>query len=217
MRYTNRQDAGERLADTLWPLFKDDDVVVLALPRGGVVLGAEVAKALSAPLGLVLVRKIGHPFAPEYAIGAVAEDEQPVYNENEVASVDKLWLERAEEAARALIAMRRELYYGNNNDGIVPPDIEGKTVILVDDGIATGMTMIAAVRAVRSKHPKRVVVAVPVAAQESIVELEVLVDEIVVLDDPEAFLGAIGAHYQDFPPVDDHEVKAILKEATNEL
>ena len=213
MSYIDRQDAGKRLAQVLRH-FKGDDVVVLALPRGGIVLGAEVAKELRAPLGLVLVRKIGHPSYSEYAIGAVAEGEKPVYNENEIAGIDEEWLKEAEASAKKLIEHRRELYYGED---LVPPEVSGKTVILVDDGIATGLTMEAAVRAIQNKHPKRVLVAVPVAAQESVDTLESIADEVVVLDDPESFLGAVGAHYQQFDQVDDEEVKSLFRKVNYDV
>lgn len=207
--YIDRHDAGQRLAEAL-RRFAGSDVVVLALPRGGVVLGAEVAKELEAPLDVVLVRKISHPSSPEYAIGAIVEDEPPVYNENEAAAIDDGWLTRAEAAARQLIERRRKLYYSQD---LPPPGIAGKTVIIVDDGIATGLTMEAAVRAVRNKHPKQIVVAVPVASAESVTELEGLADEVIVLDKPESFIGAVGSHYLEFEQVDDKEVKELLWEA----
>lgn len=213
MSYIDRQDAGKRLAQVLRH-FKGDNVVVLALPRGGIVLGAEVAKELQAPLGLVLVRKIGHPSYSEYAIGAVAEGEKPVYNENEVAGIDKGWLKEAEASAKKLIEHRRGLYYGED---LVPPEVSGKTVILVDDGIATGLTMEAAVRAMQNKHPKRIVVAVPVAAQESVDTLENIADEVVVLDKPESFLGAVGSHYLEFDQVNDEEVLTFLREVNDHV
>lgn len=208
MGYINRQDAGKRLAEALGR-FKGKSVVVLALPRGGVALGVEVARALGAPLGLMLVRKIGHPSYHEYAIGAVAEGEKPTYNESEVALIDKKWLEEAERSALEVLEHRRRLYYGGS---FKPPEIMGKTVVIVDDGIATGLTMEAAVRAVQNKHPKRVVVAVPVASQDSVDTLENIADEVVVLDDPESFSGAVGSHYQQFDQVDDEEVQALLRE-----
>lgn len=207
IRYADRQDAGKQLAKAL-ERFSSDDPVVLALPRGGIVLGAEVARALGAPLGLVLVRKLGHPDYSEYAIGAIAEDEQPLYNQAEIASIDKDWLMQAEISARKLIAQRRKLYYGKQ---VVPPSVGGKTVILVDDGIATGLTMSMAVRAVRHKRPRRVVVAVPVAPPESVASLQTVADEVIVLDKPDDFLGAVAAHYQEFPQVTDDEVKTLLQ------
>lgn len=213
MSYINREDAGKRLAQVLRH-FKGKDTVVLALPRGGIVLGAEVAKELKAPLGLVLVRKIGHPSYSEYAIGAVAEGEKPVYNENEVATIDEEWLKEAEASARELIEHRHELYYGED---LTPPETEGKVVLLVDDGIATGLTMEAAVRAMQNKHAKRVIVAVPVAPRDSIDTLEAIADEVVVLDNPDSFLGAVGSHYMEFEQVDDEEVRTLLREVRDEI
>lgn len=213
MSYINRQDAGKRLAQVLRH-FKGKDAVVLALPRGGIVLGAEVAKELQAPLGLVLVRKIGHPAYAEYAIGAVADGEKPVYNEAEVSAIDEEWLKQAEVNARELIEHRRDLYYG---DDFTPPEAQDKTVILVDDGIATGLTMEAAVQAMRNKHAKRVIVAVPVAPRDSIDTLEAMADEVVVLDNPDSFLGAVGSHYMEFEQVDDEEVRVLLREVRDEI
>lgn len=208
MIYTNRQDAAQRLASELYR-FKSADTVVMALPRGGVVVGVEVAKELHAPLGLILVRKIGHPSYSEYAIGAVAEGEEPIYNKSEVAKLDDEWLKEAETAARDLMRRRRKMYFG---DDIVQPEMKGKTVVIVDDGIATGYTMEAAVRAAIRKNPKKVVIAVPVASGESVSSLEQFADEIVVLDDPNNFLGAVGSHYCSFDPVEDEEVKTLLRE-----
>lgn len=213
MSYINRQDAGKRLAQVLRH-FKGKDAVVLALPRGGIVLGAEVAKELKAPLGLVLVRKIGHPSYSEYAVGAVAEGEEPTFNEDELLGLDDEWLREAVSSARQLIEHRRELYYG---DDFMPPEVKDKTVILVDDGIATGLTMEAAVWAMQSKHAKRVIVAVPVAPRESIDELEVIADEVVVLDNPDDFQGAVGSHYQEFEQVDDEEVITLLREVRDDV
>lgn len=213
MSYANRHDAGKQLAQALRH-FAGKDTVVLALPRGGIVLGAEVAKELRAPLGLVLVRKIGHPSYAEYAIGAVAENEKPVYNESEVEAVDEDWLKEAESRARALIEHRRELYYG---DDFVPPELQHKVVILVDDGIATGLTMEAAVHAVRNKQAERVIVAVPVAPRDSVDTLDALADEVLVLDNPDGFLGAVGSHYEEFDQVDDEEVRALLREVRDEV
>lgn len=213
MRYVNRQDAGQRLGEALHR-FKGDDTVVLALPRGGVVVGAEVARALLAPLGLVMVRKIGHQHNPEYAIGSIAEDEPPVYNESERLSADEHWLKQAEAEAKELINKRRSLYYGKD---FKPPAIEGKTVIIVDDGIATGLTMQAAVKAVQARGPRKIVVAVPVAAPDSVYELVEDADEVVVLGKPESFEGAVGSHYEQFEQVNDEEVRELLREVQNDL
>ncbi|HUY85046.1 MAG TPA: phosphoribosyltransferase family protein [Candidatus Dormibacteraeota bacterium] len=213
MRYLNRLDAGQRLGRAL-QRYKDGNTVVLALPRGGVVVGVEVARTLLAPLGLVLVRKIGHPHNPEYAIGAIAENEPPVYNEHERLSTSEHWRDQAEADTRNLIEKRRELYYGED---FRPPEVEGKIVIIVDDGIATGLTMEAAVRAIRQRHPAKLVVAIPVAPPDSVSVLEELADEVIVLDKPKNFQGAVGAHYQQFEQVNDEEVRELLREVQDDL
>ena len=215
MHYANRQDAGKRLAAILQTYKdKDDDVVVLALPRGGIILGAEVARALHAPLGLILVRKISHPAAPEFAIGALAEGNVAVYDEHEVLMVDEEWLEEAEAHARATIDQRRESYYGND---FAPPEVTGKTVIVVDDGMATGLTARAAVKALRRQNPKRVIVAVPVASTESVYALRRMTDDVITLDDPRLFQGAVGAHYDHFEQVNDEEVRTLIREVLDDI
>lgn len=213
MIFTDRRQAGKRLAEKLVP-YKGKDTVVLALPRGGTVLGFEVARRLKAPLSLVLVRKIGHPEHPEYAVGAVVEDEKPIYNKGEVANLDESWRKKAENSARKLIESRRRFYY---DEDIPQPTIEGSDVILVDDGIATGFTMLASIMAIRNKHAKRVIVAAPVAAAESLPPLEKVADEVVLLDDPAQFLGSVGAHYERFEQVNDEEVRELLRGAGYEL
>lgn len=213
MLYESRQQAGQYLAEKLMHFKNGEDVVVLALPRGGVVLGAEVAHALQAPLGVVLVRKIGHPSDPEYAIGAIAENDSPIYDKYELHDIDKAWLKQAETDARQLIENRRKLYYG---EGSGPPSCENKTVILVDDGIATGLTMRVAIQAIRKQKPKQIVVAVPVAPLDTTQNLQEYADQIIVLDKPENFRGSVGAHYEQFEQVDDEEVIRLLKEVRDE-
>lgn len=205
MLFTSRKEAGRKLARIL-SQFADKDTVILALPRGGVVTGVEVANVLHAPLGFILVRKIGHPAYVEYAIGAIAENGKPVYNQAEVATLDKKWLKESETNACQLIATRRKLYF---DERYKAPEVKNKTVIIVDDGIATGLTMQAAVLAIRDKLPKRVVVAVPVAPQDAIDALQELADEVIVLDT--AFMGAVGSHYLRFPQVEDDEVRRLLE------
>jgi predicted phosphoribosyltransferase len=207
--YVDRQDAGRRLAKALRYL-KGGDARVIALPRGGIVLGAEIAKELQIPLDLVMVRKIGHPTYPEFAVGALVEDEPPVMESDELVYVDQDWLKDALLAAQALLHRRHRTYYGED---IQPLEVRNKTVVLVDDGIATGLTMIAAVKSMRHKGAKRVIVAVPVAPQDSVDTLEKLADEVVVLDDPAHFRGAVSAHYVHFDQVEDEEVAALLREA----
>lgn len=206
--FKDRTEAGRKLAGALKP-YANQHPVILALPRGGIVLGATIAKLLQAPLDLVLVKKIGHPFDPEYAIGAVAEEGEPIFEPTEAAALDKTWLERAVQEAREIIAARRSLYLGGNE----PLALKDKIVILVDDGVATGLSMQAAIQAVRQQKPKRIVIAVPVAPTDTLAKLHLLVDEIVVLLPPEDFLGAVGSHYTYFPQVSDQEVISLLSQS----
>jgi putative phosphoribosyl transferase len=205
MRFEDRTHAGRLLADALRD-HAAQDVVVLALPRGGVVVGVEVARALSAPLDLVIPRKVGHPDFPEYAIAAVAEVGDVVANEKETSRVDPAWFERAVAVERGEAARRRVSYLG----GRPAVDLTGKTAIVVDDGIATGLTMRAAVRDVKSRGAARVVVAVPVAPAEAVAELRETVDEVVTLLAPQAYQGAVGAYYRSFAQVGDDEVVRCL-------
>lgn len=213
MIFANRHQAGQTLARAL-KHYRHPGVVVLALPRGGVEVGAEVAKKLRAPLDLVLVRKIGHPLSPEYAIGAIAENEKPIYNRHEIQAVEEEWLEETQAAAKLLIEQRREQYYG---DDFERPDLTGKTIILVDDGIATGLTMEAAAVALKRKEIKELIIAVPVAPADSVNNLQQIADQVIVLSDPDKFRGAVGSHYREFDQVGDEEVRMILREVRDGL
>jgi predicted phosphoribosyltransferase len=208
MRFKDRADAGRWLAQAL-AAYEGKDGVVLALPRGGVVLGAEIARALRMPLDLVIARKLGHPLSPEYAIGAVTEDGETVYNPWEVSQVDAEWFRRQVERERAEARRQREHYLG----GRPPLPLAGRIAILVDDGIATGLTMEAAIHDARRRKPARLVAAVPVAPQDTAERLGRMVEEFVALDIPEPYLGAVGAYYDYFPQVGDDEVIALLAEA----
>ena len=207
--FRDRAEAGRQLAQKLLQ-YRGKSAVVLALPRGGVVLGFEVARVLSAPLDIIAVRKIGHPYHPEYAIGAVDENDARILNEAEAAGVDQHWLTKETEREVAEAKRRSSVYRG----GKIPESLAGKVVILVDDGIATGLTMRLAVRSVRAQKPEKIIVAVPVAPTDS---FEVLkdegADEVVVLEPPEEFAGAVGAHYVRFDQVEDEEVVALLRNA----
>jgi predicted phosphoribosyltransferase len=203
--FVDRIDAGKRLAEALIG-YKGGPVVVYGLPRGGVVLGVEVARALEAPLDLIVVRKIGHPFQPEYAIGAVAEDGYVVTNPDEVAALDKDWLDRATAAELKEARRRRRLFL----QGRAPVAVKDKIAIIVDDGLATGLSMSAAVHEIRGRGPQKLVVAVPVAAAETVDKLRPEVDDFVVLYIPQWF-GAVGAFYQRFDQVSDEEVVALMK------
>ena len=206
MRFANRVEAGARLAAAL-AAYRDADTVVLALPRGGVVVGAQVARALGAPLDLVIARKVGHPGNPEYALCAVTEDGEAVCNEAERARVDPDWLDSAIAREREEAARRRRRYLADR----APIPLAGKTVVLVDDGIATGLTMRAAIRQVRAQHPRRVVMAIPIIPPDTAERLSAEVDVVVALDIPSIFLGAVGAYYDDFSQVTDDEVIHLLQ------
>jgi putative phosphoribosyl transferase len=205
MRFRDRTDAGRRLAKALVK-YRGEEGIIYPLPRGGVVLGVEIAKSLEMPIDLIIPRKIGHPFNPEYAICAVTEGGEPVCNERERASVDPQWLAEQVREARREAHRRRLLYLA----GREPLEVGGKTAILVDDGIATGLTMRAAIRDARQRAPSAIVVAVPVAPADAADWLRREVDDLVLLDRPEFYLGAVGAYYDDFPQLTDAEVMTLL-------
>ena len=208
MAFRDRSDAGRRLARAL-SKYEGSNTVVLALPRGGVPVAAEVAAALNAPLDLVLVRKIGVPVQPELAMGAVVDGADPIIVRNdEVIEFSGTTAREFDEAcARELaeIERRRQLYIGER----ARVEIAGHVVILIDDGIATGATTRAALRAIRGRKPKELVLAVPVAPPETIRQLRHEVDTLICLETPEDF-GAIGYFYRDFRQVSDREVIDIL-------
>jgi putative phosphoribosyl transferase len=208
MPFIDRTDAGRQLAKAL-ARYKAQRPVVLALPRGGVPVAAEVATALDAPLDLILVRKIGVPFQLELAMGAVVDGGKPVIVRNEdvisLTGVSEREFNATCDQQFAEIERRRKLYLGNRPH----PQIAGRTVIVVDDGIATGATTRAALRAIRMRKPSKLVLAVPVAPTESLKELRGEADEIICLEDYEDF-GAIGLFYSDFRQVSDTEVIEIL-------
>ncbi len=206
--FKDRIDAGKQLAEKLIQ-YKDQSPVVLALPRGGVVLGAEIAGSLDCALDLVIPRKIGHPANPEYAIAAVTESGALVVNEAEVGAVDPTWFEREKEAQITEAKRRRKVYL----KGRKSIDLTGKTAILADDGIATGLTMQAAIREVEGKNPAKIVVAVPVAPHDIYEKIRAEVDDFAAIDVPDSFLGSVGAYYRDFPQVSDEEVVKILQQA----
>ena len=204
--FEDRADAGRKLAEALRE-YAGKEAVVLALPRGGVVTGYEVGKALGLPLDIVSIRKIGYPGNPEYAIGAVDEKGTVILSEEVTASIDQAWL-RAEIERQKSEAKRRSLVYRGERK---PTDIAGKIAIIVDDGIATGLTMRLAVRVVKAQKPQAIIVAVPVAPPESIRMLKDEGANVVVLEPPENFLGAVGAHYMRFEQVEDAEVIKLLR------
>ena len=210
MLFQDRADAGRQLAKALLR-YKSRLPVILALPRGGVVVAAEVAAALEAPLDLLLVRKIGVPSQPELAMGAVADGKQPIILRNadimEMTGISAQEFDTVCKEERAEIARRRKRYLGHR----ARSDVRGHVAIIIDDGIATGATTLAAIRAVRMQEPKELVLGAPVAPLDTIKRLHAEVDAIVCLDTPED-LGAIGYFYRDFHQVSDDEVVALLKQ-----
>jgi putative phosphoribosyl transferase len=205
--FADRHEAGVRLAAQLRQFAGRSDVVVLALPRGGVPVGSEVARALGAPLDVFVVRKLGLPGHPELAMGAIASGDVRVLNEDVVRwyRIPESAIEAVTRAERAELERRERAY----RDGRAPVPIEKRTVILVDDGLATGSTMRAAVLAVRRLHPARVVVAVPVGARETCEALRDTADEVVCAFVPEPF-SAVGLWYADFSQTTDEEVRHLL-------
>lgn len=209
-RFHDRVHAGRQLAAALTKYANRDDVIVLGLPRGGVTVAFEVARRLNAPLDVFVVRKLGVPGQREFAMGALASGGVRILNDRVVEGlhispemVDKVVAEELAELGR------REIAFRGHHD---PPHLEGKIVILVDDGIATGSTIRAAAIAIRRQHPARLIIAVPTAALSSVYELQDEVDEIIALMKPEDFY-AVGRWYEDFSEVTDAEVNELLKEA----
>lgn len=207
MLFTDRAAAGARLAERL--RYEDlPDGLVLGIPRGGVVVAAEVARALNLPLDIIVPRKIGAPRNPELAVGAVTQDGTAIYNE---ALLRRLHLKPADLAAEVdrqieEIGRRMAAYRGSRSG----PEVAGRTVVLVDDGIATGYTVLAALRSLRRAGAARIVLAVPVAPPETLANLEAEVDRIVCLESPREFY-AVGQFYQDFGQTTDEEVVALLR------
>ena len=213
-RFADRHEAGRYLAERLAEggYAHRADVIVLALPRGGVPVGFEVAQRLEAPLDLFLVRKLGVPGHEELAMGAIASGGVVVLNEH-VLRYERIGREDIDRVAREESAelQRRERAY---RDDRPPPQLEGKTVILVDDGLATGASMRAAAQAVRKHNPARVVVAVPVAAPETCEQLREEVDDTICAITPRSFT-AVGVWYEDFSQTTDDEVRELLARAWN--
>jgi len=209
MPFRNRSEAGRKLAAALAG-FKDQQPVILALPRGGVPVAAEVAAALEAPIDLILVRKVGVPFQPELAMGAVVDGASPIIVRNEDvivhAGIDEETFKAVCDAELAEIERRRARYLGDRERA----EVAGHTAIVIDDGIATGATTRAALRATRMRNPKRLVLAVPVAPTDSLGELRREADEVICIEDHMLF-GAIGFYYRDFRQVSDEEVTEILR------
>ena len=213
-RYRNRTDAGRQLAAQLREYADRPDVIVLALPRGGVPVAYEVARALHVPLDVFIVRKLGLPSHPELAMGAIAS--------GGIRVIDQAALRRFgvtdEQLAAVAAAEERELERRERQyrEGLPLPDVTGKTVILIDDGLATGATMAAAAAALKAQGPAKLVVAVPVSAPETCDAFREIVDEVVCGATPEPFY-AVGLWYEDFSQTSDDEVHDLLARAAREL
>jgi predicted phosphoribosyltransferase len=209
-RFRDRADAGRYLAELLSDYAGRDDVVVLALPRGGVPVGSEVARALKAPLDVFVVRKLGVPGHEELAFGAIASGGAQILNSEVIRHVGLTndLIDSVSERERGELARRERLYRGDRTDS----ELAGKAVILVDDGLATGASMRAAVAAVRAQNPARIVVAVPTAAPETCAALSSEVDELVCPLRPRNFY-AVSLWYDRFEQVSDDEVRTLLEKA----
>lgn len=209
MRFIDRAYVGQQLADKL-KRYKNEDCIVYALPRGGVIPAAIVARRIQAPLDLVIARKVGHPYHPEYAVAAVTDSGVIVGSREELDILDEKWLtieiNRQQQEAR-----RRRKMYLQNRPSLSSKD---KVAIIVDDGIATGLTMKAAIKELRQQRPAKIIVAIPVSPKDVVDELKKDVDEVVGLIIPDQFAGAVGAYYQSFDQVSDREVIKLLNSDT---
>lgn len=207
MFFKNRKDAGRQLCQFL-KTYIDKDVVVCAIPRGGVVVAAEIANFLHAPIDLIFAHKIGHPYQPEYAIAAISESGYMVESSPEVLqSIDNSWFEHEKEQQMKEIRRKHEKYLKKRK----AVSMENKIAILVDDGIATGLSLQAGIKELKDRHPKKIVVAVPVAPKSTAYLIRTMVDDYVGVEiDDYHFLGAVGAYYDEFNQVEDEEVIEIL-------
>ncbi len=209
MIFHDRNDAGRKLARLLKDRYGGEEGVVYALPRGGVPLAVVVARELEMPLDLVIPRKIGHPGNPEYAVCAITEAGELFCSESEREYIDQDWLQRrvSEEVEEAL--RRRECYLA----GRQAPPVRGKTAVVVDDGIATGLTMRAAISDVKARRPARIVVAIPVIPADTFAWLQTEVDDVVAILVERAYLGSVGSYYMNFPQLEDCEVVEMMSES----
>ncbi|MFA5187981.1 MAG: phosphoribosyltransferase [Patescibacteria group bacterium] len=212
MIFKNRQEAGQKLAKKLQEFKNQKNVLVLALPRGGVITAFEVAKELNLPLDLIVTRKIGAPDNEEYAIGAITETGEGIFNQEAIKSLNISPEYLAKKVtAEKMEAIRRLKTYRLNRPAL---NLKNMTVIIVDDGLATGLTMRAAIKSVREKAAKKIIVAVPVSAQDTLKLIQKEVPNVIYLDAP-LFFGAVGAFYQDFGQTTDEEVIELMKKSKN--
>jgi putative phosphoribosyl transferase len=212
MIFKNRLEAGEKLAEALEKFKGKPDTIILALPRGGVAIGFEVAQKLNLPLDIVVPRKIGAPGNPEFAIGAITEQGEGVFDEMTVSAygITESYLQNEIKKEKIEAERRLKLYRGERG----PLDLGNKTAIIVDDGLATGLTMRAAIKTVKKLGTEKIIVAIPVTSPEAAEIIKKEVDEIIYLEAP-AFFGAVGAFYEEFPQTTDEEVIDLLKKSEN--
>lgn len=210
--FTNREEAGKLLASKLINYKENKGVVIVAIPRGGVPVGYELAKKLQVPLEIALSKKIGHPFNKEYAIGAITL-ENSIFSDA-IKDVSPVYIYDEKEHIRALLKQRHLMYYGDKK----PLEFKGKTVILVDDGIATGNTMISCIQLIHLQKPSKIIVALPVAPNSALRKIREMpeVNEVICLSAPADF-QAVGQFYEEFDQVNDLEVVEILKKANEPI
>jgi putative phosphoribosyl transferase len=212
-QFKDRTEAGNLLAHKL-EQYKDKDVIVYALPRGGVVTALEIARELHAPLDLIITRKITHPYSPEYAIAAINESGQIIGSRHELMMVDEDWLEEEAGKQQEEIRRRREQYL----PGISMISPTNSIAIIVDDGVATGLTLRVSIRELNRHHPQKIIVAVPIIPKSTAVTIAYEIDELVAIEIPSdtEFLGAVGAYYNDFKQISDDQVIRSLNKYNKE-
>jgi putative phosphoribosyl transferase len=203
MRFKNRNDAAQQLIPYL-DKYRNEDGLVLAVPRGGVPIAYPIAKRYNLPLELLMTKKIGHPSQPELAIGAVSLEDHIISQE---FGVDQSYIDDEIKRIRQTLIENYQKFMGNHK----PIDLKGKTVIIVDDGVATGNTILSSIKMLRRRKPKKIVVAVPVAPYNVVEKIRREVDDMICLYSPEPFIG-VGLHYMDFTQVEDDEVIRLLKD-----
>ncbi|MDP3946056.1 MAG: phosphoribosyltransferase family protein [Lutibacter sp.] len=210
--FTNREEAGKLLANKLTNYKDNNEVVIVAIPRGGVPVGYEIANKLNIPLEIVLSKKIGHPFNKEYAIGAVTLENSIL--SDAAKEVSPVYIYDETEQVRALLKQRHQLYYGEKK----PMTLKDKIVVLVDDGIATGNTIISCIQLLQLQKPSKIVVSLPVAPNSALRKIREMpeVNEVICLSAPVNF-QAVGQFYEEFDQVNDNEVVALLKKANKDF
>ncbi|MFH0867981.1 MAG: phosphoribosyltransferase family protein [Candidatus Woesearchaeota archaeon] len=206
MIFKDRHEAGQQLAKELSKYKNKKDVIVLGIPRGGVEVAFNIAKTLKVPLSIIVTKKISHPHESEFAIGAVSPGNY-IIDENYAGEADEDYIE---DTINEMNAEIKRLYKEYTRGKL--PQLKNKIAIIVDDGLATGYTMLAAIKYIKSKNPKKVIAAIPVSAQDSYEKVKAIVDEVVCLQVP-IFFSAVGSFYQDFTQLEDEEVKYYLGEA----